>query len=145
MSLTIEHRAAPREITVNNQTYVQLMEWKGTPIARGQLLNVSTSGALIHVDRLSGLDRPLWLLLERAPETGWIAADVTRFDSPQKVAIKFRSPCPLEFFLAATLRGDFARSAGREEKTPSSSEVIAPYTPPPGENRREEAQRRYGS
>src|SRR5437016_2167806 len=112
MPPTIEHRAAPREITVNDRTYVQLMEWKGMPITRGRLLNVSTGGALIRVEKAGEPYRPLWIRLERAPETGWIAADVARFARPQEVAIRFRSPCPLEFFLAATLRADPRRSAG---------------------------------
>ena len=117
MPATIEQRASPREITVNDGTYVQLMEWKGMPITRGSLLNISTGGALIHVESVGELDRRLWIRLERAPETGWIAADVARFEHPQEVAIRFRAPCPLEFFLAATLRVDPRRSAGVETHT----------------------------
>jgi hypothetical protein len=113
----IEHRASPRETTVSNRTYVQIMEWKGMPITRGRLLNLSTGGALILVEKVGGPDRPLWIRLEKAPETGWIAADVARFDRPQEVAVKFRSPCPLEFFLAATI-GDPQRSADSERETP---------------------------
>ena len=42
-------RASPREAAVNDQTYVQVMEWKGPQVTRGRLLNVSTGGALILV------------------------------------------------------------------------------------------------
>ncbi len=133
MPPTIEHRASPRETTVNNQTYVQLMEWKGMPITRGRLLNVSTGGALILVEREGRPDRALWIRLEKAPETGWIAADVARFDRPQEVAVKFRSPCPLEFYLAATI-GDPRRSADSEEGSPCIGEVSTGYWPSPEEN-----------
>jgi len=134
MPSTIEHRASPRESTVNDQTYVQLMGWTGTPITRGRLLNVSMSGALIRVGRVGGPNRPLWVLLERAPETGWIAADVTRCDGPHEMAIRFRSPCPLEFFLAATFRSDPERSTDCEKETPCNREVGAAYRPLPGQN-----------
>jgi hypothetical protein len=120
---TIEHRASLRETTVNDQTYVQLMEWKGMPITRGRLLNVSTGGALVLVETVDGPHRPLWVRLESAPETGWIAADVARFDRPQVVAIRFRSLCPLEFFLAATLGRDPQRSADSENETPCIGET----------------------
>jgi hypothetical protein len=117
MPRTIEHRAAPRQIPVNDRAYVQLMEWHGIPIARGKLLNISTGGALIQVDSVGKPARPLWIRLEAAPETGWIAADIARFDRPQEVAIRFRAPCPLEFFLAATLRVDPRPSANSETET----------------------------
>jgi hypothetical protein len=107
----IERRAAPRQIAVNDETYVHLMGWEGAPIIGGRLLNLSTHGALIRVDGGRRPDRPLWLGLERAPETGWLAADVARRDRPEEVAIRFHAPCPLEFFLAATLGGFPRRSA----------------------------------
>lgn len=119
---------------MNDQTYVQLMEWKGTPIKRGRLLNVSASGALILIESVGKQDRPLWVLLERAPETGWIAADVTRFDRPQELAIRFRSPCPLEFFLAATFTSDPPPSADSEKEMPCNREVGAANWPPRWEN-----------
>ncbi|SRR5579883_1080414 len=103
---TIEHRASPRQIPVNDRVYVQLKEWNGMPIARGKLLNISAGGALIHVPSVGEPVRPLWIQLEEAPETGWIAADIARFDRPAEVAVRFHAPCPLEFFLAATLRVD---------------------------------------
>jgi hypothetical protein len=118
MPPTIEHRASPRQIPVNDRAYVQLMEWKGMSISRGKLLNISAGGALIHVDSVAEPPRPLWIQLEEAPETGWIAADIARFDRPQEVAIRFHAPCPLEFFLAATLRVDPrppARTEGRAD------------------------------
>ncbi len=122
---TTEHRASSREITLNDQTYVQLMGSKGMSITRGRLLNVSMGGALIHVDNAAEPDWPNWIRLERAPETGWIAADVARFDRPQEVALKFRAPCPLEFFLAATLRGDPRRAASRGAETPLLDDVMS--------------------
>jgi hypothetical protein len=106
MPPTIEHRASPRAIPVNDPTYVQLMEGDGMPITRGRLLNVGPGGALIFVERVGEPNRPLWIRLERAPETGWIEADVARFERPQEIAIRFRAPCPLEFFLAVVLRAD---------------------------------------
>ena len=118
MSPTIEQRTAPRKITMPDKTYVELMEWKGTPITRGKLLNVSTGGALILVEKVGAPDRPLWIRLERAPETGWIAADVARVDRPQEVAIRFRPTCPLDFFLAATLRPDSNRTGDNQKLTP---------------------------
>ena len=117
MPPAVENRAAPRESTVNDRTFVRVMEWDGVPIARGRLLNVSIRGALILVERTGEPHRPLWICLERAPETGWIAADVARFDGDQQLAVRFRSPAPLDFFLAATLTGDPRRSAGSEEDT----------------------------
>jgi hypothetical protein len=117
MPRTIEHRAAPRQIPVNGRAYVQFMEWQGMPIARGKLLNISAGGALIHVDRVGEPARPLWIRLEAAPETGWIAADIARCDRPQEVAIRFHAPCPLEFFLAATLSPDPRPSAESETET----------------------------
>jgi hypothetical protein len=108
---------------VNDQTYVQLMEWDGKPITRGRLLNVSIAGALVLVEGVDGPFRPLWIRLERAPETGWVAADIARFGGPQEVAIRFHSLCPLEFFLAATFRGAPHRSADRAKGTPWFSEV----------------------
>jgi hypothetical protein len=108
VSTTIEHRVSPRETTVNDQTYVQLMEWEGMPIIRGRLLNVSTGGALILVEGVGGPYRPPWVRLERAPEIGWVAADIARFDGPQEVAIRFHSLCPL----ASWRRHSAARPSG---------------------------------
>jgi hypothetical protein len=134
MPSTVEHGASPRETTVNDQTYVQLMEWKGMPITKGRLLNVSMGGALILAERVGESYRPLWIRLERAPETGWIAADVARFDRPQEVAIEFHCPCPLEFFLAATFRADPQRPSDSEKETPCFGEVSTAYWPPPEQN-----------
>jgi hypothetical protein len=137
MPPTIDQRASSREITVNDQTYVQLMGPKGMSITRGRLLNISTGGALIHVDRAGEPYSPNWIRLERAPETGWIAADLARFNRPQEVAIKFRSPCPLEFFLAATLRGDPRRSGNRGAESSLRDDVMSEDVTP-AENRQGE-------
>jgi hypothetical protein len=124
MPQTIEHRAAPRQIAVNDQTYVHLMGWDGAPITRGRLLNLSNGGALIRVDNQVGRPEwPLWIRLERAPETGWLAADVARRDRPEEVAIRFHGTCPLEFFLAATLGGFPRRSADSRSSTPGRDEL----------------------
>ena len=134
MPPAIEQRTAPRKITMHDKTYVQLMEWRGTPITRAKLLNVGAGGALIFVESVGAPDRPLWIRLERAPETGWIAADVARVDGPQEVAIRFRPSCPLDFFLAATLRGDAERTGDSENATPGIAEVSTAYWPAPEEN-----------
>jgi hypothetical protein len=116
LPLTVEHRATPREIPVHEQPVVDLMEWKGTPVTKGRLLNISAGGALIHIEGMGEPHRPLWIRLDKAPETGWIAADVVRFDRPQELAINFHSPCPLEFFLAATHSANHAHRGGDESE-----------------------------
>ena len=123
VSTTIDNRVSPRETTVDNQTYVQIMEWEGMPITRGRLLTWRRGSLDTSRESVCGPYRPLWIRLERALEIGWVAADVARFDGPQKVAVQFRSLCPLEFFLAATLCYDVCPAAGREEETPSTGEV----------------------
>jgi hypothetical protein len=133
MPTPIEHRASPREITVKDQIYLQVMDWKGIPIIRGRLLNVSRSGALIHVEKVDKPNRPLWIRLETAPETGRIAADFARFDRPQEMAIRFRARCPLDFFWA-TFKSDLWRSADCETEPPCIGEVGTPYRPPPEDN-----------
>ena len=134
MPPTLEHRASPREIPVNDQTYVQVMEWKGKPISRARLLNLSVSGALIFAERLGEPYRPLWILLERAPDTGWVGADIVRFGQFPHVGIKFHSPCPLEFFLAATHRVDPRSSVDIEAEARSIGDASKSCRPSHAEN-----------
>ncbi len=106
---------------------------------QGRLLKISTGGALIVVEKVGGPHRPLWIRLERAPETGWIAADIARFKRPQDLAIRFRSPCPVEFYLAATFRTDPEQSADSEQETPRGRSQYDPLAGTPGELKTEPA------
>jgi hypothetical protein len=95
-------------------------ETAGDPRWRVGVVRASVRIFLAGVILVEGVDgpyRPLSIRLERAPETGWIAADIARFDGPQEVAIRFHSLCPLEFILAATFRGAPQRSADSEKET----------------------------
>ncbi len=71
-------------------------------MSRARLFNVSLGGALIETGEIVAADRALNVGLD-APELGSVDAEVVRFEPPDKLGIRFTSPCHPGFILGATL------------------------------------------
>jgi PilZ domain len=97
MTLAIERRSAVRHETADERPNVQLMDWLGPRIREGELINISSGGALIRASELPPLHRPLRVRLQIAKEIGWFSAIPVRVGGPNEVGIQFLRPLPLYF------------------------------------------------
>jgi hypothetical protein len=100
MTWDIERRDSVRHETLDDRTSIQvIMEGAGDQIRvrPARLINISSTGALIHTEQVPRFYQLLRFRLENAPEIGWVAADPVRYGQANEVGIRFARPFPPDF------------------------------------------------
>jgi hypothetical protein len=98
---------SPRWVAVKNTAALEFESGAGVRRMSGQLANISRDGALIATEEASRPHGLLWIRMNDPVKTDWIEAVAVRCDQSHQIGLRFCSPCPDDFLLAAMLGIDF--------------------------------------
>jgi PilZ domain len=115
MMPVVDNRASSRNLAIDNIAYVHIMQWAGKSITRARLLDISTGGALISTYTLMAIGEKVRVQFDRAPEIGWLEAEVVHVKRPRKVGIRFNRPLRPEFANAPIRECPQVADASEEE------------------------------
>lgn len=93
------------------ETRAYLGWWKGSRflVTHAALINLSTGGALVQIDRRPPTSQPVWMCLGAPHPVHQVLARALEIsaatDGGQRVRLRFHTPCPVSFFHAAGRRG----------------------------------------
>jgi hypothetical protein len=94
---------SPRWVAVKNTATLEFESGTGMRRLSVRLVNISRDGALIATEGASRPQGPLWIRLDDPVKTDWIGAVAVRCDQSHRIGLRFFSPCPDDFLLAAML------------------------------------------
>ena len=101
---SLDRRASPRLVAVNNEATLEFQGEDGKQRVKATLVNISRTGALIVTDEMLPIQGKLWFRMECPAKTDWIGVVPVRHDQPgASIGIRFVRPCLDDLILAAML------------------------------------------
>ncbi len=105
-----ERRRSQRLPAVPNQAVLEWWDGSQEKSSQGQILNISTHGALVSSDHLPDLGRKVMVRLNRPVRTDWCGSIAARHRRGNEAAMDFCVDCPYDLVFAATLGLDILGS-----------------------------------
>ncbi len=108
--LPSERRRSQRLQAAPNQADLEWRDRSQTRSSQGNILNISSHGALVSSDSFPGLGENVLIRLKQPVRSDWIGSIVVRHDQQKEVGIDFILDCPYDLLLAATVGIDIISS-----------------------------------